>query len=89
MGKVVKGVLLGGLIGAAVAGVKSLQQSPEQQQSEDAAGQVAKTAAGGAAVGGLGLVLRFVIKPLNFAPCSSGVNVPTVTSVVMESAMVR
>ena len=59
MGKVVKGVLLGGLIGAAVAGVKSLQQSPEQQQSEDAAGQVAKTAAGGAAVGGL---LAIVLK---------------------------
>src|SRR5207237_8833623 len=41
------------------------------------------------AVGGLGLVLRFVMTPANFAPCSSGVNVPTVTSVVMESAMVR
>ena len=40
MGKVVKGVLLGGLIGAAVAGVKSLQQD---QPSEDAAGQVART----------------------------------------------
>src|SRR5436190_292325 len=34
MGKVVKGVLLGGLIGAAVAGVKSLQQD---EPSEDAA----------------------------------------------------
>src|SRR5207245_3234463 len=41
------------------------------------------------AVGVLGLVLRFVTKPPSFAPCSSGVNVPTVTSVVMESAMVR
>ncbi len=56
MGKVVKGVLLGGLIGAAVAGVKSLQQD---QPSEDAAGQVARTAAGAAAVGGVvGLVLK-------------------------------
>src|SRR5207247_2425724 len=41
------------------------------------------------AVGVLGLVLRFVTKPPSFAPCSSGVNVPTVTSVVMESAVVR
>ena len=50
MGKVVKGVLIGGVIGAAIAGVKSLQSD---QPSEDASGEVAKTAAGGAAIGGL------------------------------------
>jgi uncharacterized membrane protein YebE (DUF533 family) len=55
MGKVVKGVLIGGLIGAAVAGMKSLQSD---QPSEDAGGDVAKTAMTGAAVGGvLALVL--------------------------------
>src|SRR3954452_18974200 len=55
MGKVVKGVLIGGLIGAAVAGVKSLQSD---QPSEQAGGEVAKTAMGAAAVGGfIGLVL--------------------------------
>src|SRR5438094_10565976 len=50
MGKVVKGVLIGGLIGAAVAGMKSLQSD---QPSEEAGGEVAKTAMTGAAVGGL------------------------------------
>lgn len=56
MGKVVKGVLLGGLIGAAVAGVKSLSQ---EQPAEEANGQVARTAACGAAAGGfLAIVLK-------------------------------
>jgi hypothetical protein len=50
MSKVVKGVLIGGLIGAAVAGMKSLQSD---QPSEDAGGDVAKTAVTGAAVGGV------------------------------------
>jgi hypothetical protein len=50
MGKVVKGVLIGGLIGAAVAGMKSLQSD---QPSEDAGGEVAKTAVTGAAIGGV------------------------------------
>jgi len=47
MGKVVKGILIGGVIGAAVAGMKTLQSD---QPSEEAGGQVAKTAATGAAV---------------------------------------
>jgi hypothetical protein len=56
MGKVMKGVLLGGLVGAAVAGVKSLQQD---QPSEEGGSEVAKTAMGGAAIGGLiGIVLQ-------------------------------
>ncbi|TMK87926.1 MAG: hypothetical protein E6G57_08970 [Actinobacteria bacterium] len=56
MGKVVKGILIGGVIGAAVAGMKSLQSD---QPSEEAGGEVAKTAMTGAAVGGgLALLLK-------------------------------
>ncbi|MBV8234646.1 MAG: hypothetical protein JO075_02980 [Acidimicrobiia bacterium] len=55
MGKVVKGVLIGGLIGAAVAGMKTLQTD---QPSEEAGGEVARAAMGAAAIGGfIGIVL--------------------------------
>src|SRR5205823_2413666 len=41
------------------------------------------------AAGALGLALRLVNSPPSFAPCSSDVKVPTVTSTVRESATVR
>ena len=56
MGKILKGVLIGGLVGVAVAGVKAFQGEQPSEEADE--GQAAKTVVGAAAVGGVvGLVL--------------------------------